>query len=68
MKNDDGHSCAHILAPARDKIRRMQQSPRYHSFFNKEAIDAFEKVENSVLAGKSLQQDVCEDPGVKGKQ
>ncbi|WP_434155687.1 hypothetical protein [Pseudomonas sp. JZ134] len=68
MSNDDGYSHAQTLAAARDKIRLLQQSPRYHSFFNKEAMNAFEKIKSSALAGKSLPQDEHEDSVVKGKQ
>lgn len=57
MANDDGWLKAQIFAAARDKIRRLQRSPRYRSFFTEEAIDAFTKIKNSALAGKSLPQD-----------
>ena len=56
MANADGCSYTQTLAAARDKIGRLQRSPHYHSFFSKEALDAFAKVENSAFAGKSLPQ------------
>ncbi|WP_032891958.1 MULTISPECIES: hypothetical protein [Pseudomonas] len=41
---------------ARAKLVRLQKSPKYRSFFNAAAIDAFTTVEGSAFAGKS-----CED-------
>lgn len=37
-----------------EKLRRLRQSPKYSSFLRQEVIDAFAKVEQSALAGKSL--------------
>lgn len=39
---------------ATDKIRRLQRSLHYRSFFSAESIAAFKDVESSALAGKSL--------------
>ncbi len=54
MSNDDGNSLSKIRSDAIDKIRRLQRSPRYHSFFNAEAIEAFNNIESSALAGESI--------------
>ncbi len=54
MSNDDEYLVSKIHLDAIDKISRLQRSPRYRSFFNAKAIEAFNKVESSALAGKSI--------------
>lgn len=61
MNNDAEYSNSQIRLIALDKLRRLQRSPRYRSFFSLEAIDAFAKVESSALAGKSLPHGECGD-------
>jgi hypothetical protein len=51
-----------VKAQARAKLARLQKSPRYRSFFNAAAIDAFTKVEGSAFAGKSREGSVQEIP------
>jgi hypothetical protein len=45
-----------VKAEAKAKIARMQRSPKYHSFFNTEAIEAFNKVESTAFAGTSIKR------------
>lgn len=51
-----------VKAEARAKLARLKKSPRYRSFFNAAAIDAFTKVEGSAFAGKSREGSVQEIP------
>lgn len=44
---------SNVKGEARAKLVRSQKSPKYRSFFNAAAIDAFTKVEGSAFAGKS---------------
>lgn len=48
-------------AVARAKLERLQKSPKYHSFFEDAAIEAFTKVEGSAFAGKSLKRGKASD-------
>lgn len=43
-----------VKAAARAKLKRIQQSPGYKSFFNESAIEAFGRVEATAFAGKPL--------------
>lgn len=43
---------AHFKAIAQAKLKRLRESAHYQSFLTDEAIDAFSKVEGTVLAGK----------------
>lgn len=43
-------------AEARAKLDRLQKSPKFKSFFNADAIDAFSDIEGSAFAGKSLKK------------
>jgi len=54
MTIDAKSAPANIRKAAIEKLRRLQKSPRYRSFFSLEAVDAFAKIEASALAGKSL--------------
>ena len=54
MTIDAKSAPANIRKSAIEKLRRLQKSPRYRSFFSPEAVDAFTKVESSAFAGKSL--------------
>jgi len=54
MTIDAKSAPANIRKAAIEKLRRLQKSPRYRSFFSPEAVDAFTKVESSAFAGKSL--------------
>lgn len=47
-KSEDAKSAA------RAKLKKIQQSPGYKSFFNASAIEAFGTVETTAFAGKSL--------------
>lgn len=45
------------IAPnARAKLERLQKSPKYRSFFNVDAIDAFSKVKGTAFAGAPLKR------------
>ncbi len=54
MTIDAKSAPANIRKAAIEKLRRLQKSPRYRSFFSLEAVDAFAKIEAAALAGKSL--------------
>jgi hypothetical protein len=43
-----------VKAAARAKLKKIQQSPGYKSFFEESAIEAFGTVETTAFAGKSL--------------
>jgi hypothetical protein len=45
-----------VKAAARTKLKKIQQSPGYRSFFDEAAIEAFGRVGATVLAGKPLNQ------------
>lgn len=53
---------SNVKDEARAKLTRLQKSPKYRSFFNAAAIDAFTKVEGSAFAGKSGEGSVQETP------
>ncbi|MFC2973265.1 hypothetical protein ACFOJE_13705 [Azotobacter bryophylli] len=61
MTIDAKSASANIHEVAIEKLRRLQQSPRYRSFYSLEAIDAFAKVESSVFAGGSLPHENCRE-------
>ena len=53
------------------RLRKIQQSPRYRSFFTDDAIQAFADVEASAYAGKSrftAQASVCVSVAKKSKK
>jgi len=50
-----------VKAEARAKIARLQRSPKYRSFFNADAIEAFNKVEVTAFAGKSIKRSMVVD-------
>ncbi|NVL49897.1 hypothetical protein F2S72_09105 [Pseudomonas syringae pv. actinidiae] len=50
-----------VKAQAKAKLARLHKSPKYRSFFDAAAIDAFSKVEGSAFAGKSIKRVVGED-------
>lgn len=52
----------HMKAEARAKIARLKRSPKYRTFFNPEAIQAFKKVEGSAFAGKPMILRMSNDP------
>ena len=52
----------HMKAEARAKISRLKCSPRYRSFLTAETVDAFCKVEESALAGKSVRTRMSNGP------
>lgn len=43
-----------VKAAALAKLKKIQQSPGYKSFFNESAIEAFGRVETTAFAGKPL--------------
>jgi hypothetical protein len=43
-----------VKSAARAKLKKIQQSPGYNSFFNESAVEAFGSVETTAFAGKSL--------------
>ena len=43
-----------VKAAARAKLRKIQQSTGYKSFFNDPAIEAFGRVETTAFAGRPL--------------
>lgn len=43
-----------VKAAAREKLKKVQQSTGYKSFFNDSAIEAFGRVEATAFAGKPL--------------
>jgi hypothetical protein len=43
-----------VKAAARMKLKRIQQSPGYKSFFDETAIEAFCRVDATAFAGKPL--------------
>lgn len=61
MTIDAKGASANIHGVAIEKLRRLQQSPRYRSFYSLEAIDAFAKVEPSALAGGALPHHNCRE-------
>ena len=61
MINDTSNPNEQIRLAAKNKIRGLQQSPSYRSFFSPEAIDAFSEIKGSALAGKSLAHSKNED-------
>lgn len=50
-----------VKAEAIAKIARLQRSPKYRSFFNADAIEAFNKVEGTAFAGKSIKRSMVVD-------
>ncbi|MCF5372006.1 hypothetical protein [Pseudomonas syringae] len=50
-----------VKAQARAKLTRLQKSPKYRSFFDAAAIDAFSKIEGSAFAGKSIKRVAGDD-------
>jgi hypothetical protein len=51
MKTKDSEN---VKAAALAKLKRIQQSTGYRSFFNESAIEAFGRVEASAFAGRPL--------------
>ncbi|EGH94867.1 hypothetical protein ALQ85_200143 [Pseudomonas syringae] len=43
-----------VKAAAIAKLRRIQRSSKYRSFFDDAGVEAFERVQSSALAGRSL--------------
>lgn len=43
-----------VKAAARMKLKRVQQSSSYRSFFDETAIEAFSRVEATAFAGKPV--------------
>jgi len=43
--------CDQVKAMAAAKLRKIQQSPGYKSFFDEPAIEAFRRVESTAFAG-----------------
>ena len=50
-----------LKAEAKAKLARLHNSPKYRSFFDAAAIDAFSKIEGSAFAGKSLKSSQTDD-------
>jgi cysteine sulfinate desulfinase/cysteine desulfurase-like protein len=50
------------IEEARARIARLQRSPKYRTFFNAEAIEAFKAVEGTVFAGQPLDARMSDDP------
>lgn len=55
------NSTVKAQAKAKAKLTRLPKSPKYRSFFDATAIDAFSKVESSAFAGKSMKRVVGDD-------
>jgi hypothetical protein len=43
-----------VKSAARAKLKKIQQSPGYNSFFKEAAVEAFGAVETTAFAGKSM--------------
>lgn len=50
-----------LKAQAKAKLVSLHKSPKYRSFFEAAAVDAFSKVEGSAFAGKSIKRTVADD-------
>lgn len=45
-----------VKSAARAKLKKMQESARYRTFFDTATIDAFARVKATAFAGKSLNE------------
>ncbi|TSC29264.1 hypothetical protein FOM00_27640 [Pseudomonas sp. ST1] len=50
-----------LKGQAKAKLVSLHKSPKYRSFFDAAAVDAFSKVEGSAFAGKSIKRIVADD-------
>jgi hypothetical protein len=53
-------------AQAKAKLTRLHMSPKYRSFFDAAAIDAFSQVEGSAFAGRSIKRAAGDDLSPRG--